>query len=198
MELVTLKQGKAVITAQTIAKFTGNTENAIQKAIKDNLTKLTLLTKDPNWAQRSKSGKSMKWSKITLTEEQVNFILNTTSHTKNITYKDLVRYLETGEGSYDRKTKYLYIIQQHSWYKIGIATNLKSRTSAVQTGSPIKQTLLWSAYIPKAQTLERLLHKKYKLENGLGEWFKLTEKDLDSIKQYVENWKIKEGEEDED
>jgi len=94
MELVTLKQGKAVITVQTIVEASGNTENAVQKAIKDNednLYDLFLVRPESDldsdlkeWLPRSKTGKSIKWAQVVLEEDQAYFLITLLDNTPKV------------------------------------------------------------------------------------------------------------------
>jgi hypothetical protein len=53
--------------------------------------------------------------------------------------------------------------------KFGRATNVKSRFSGVQTGSPVKLTLLGSVFVPGE--VESCIHDYLKDHRSHGEWF---------------------------
>lgn len=73
----------------------------------------------------------------------------------------------------------LYIIRSESFYKIGIARDVDSRLAQLQTGNPIPLTL-WASYTFEAAiTIERALHQKFRACRAVGEWFRLSEKDLE-------------------
>ncbi len=68
--------------------------------------------------------------------------------------------------------------------KIGISSDIASRTACLQTAMPFKLELLgWVAYASAtaARAAERKLHKKLKLKRMEGEWFRLTPKTRDFI-----------------
>lgn len=53
--------------------------------------------------------------------------------------------------------------------KFGRATNVKSRFSSIQTGSPVKLVLLGSVFVPGE--VEPLIHDYLKDHRSHGEWF---------------------------
>lgn len=71
--------------------------------------------------------------------------------------------------------------------KIGLATNVPARVSDMQVGSPSILTLLFMYTTPLAYTVESILHKKYRDKNTHGEWFRLSDVDIEWIKNNVAN-----------
>lgn len=71
---------------------------------------------------------------------------------------------------------YTYIMKSVDLHKIGKAINPQERLKGFQTGNP---------YIELIKTIqgnhERALHQKFKDKRVTGEWFKLTQEDIDSI-----------------
>jgi hypothetical protein len=71
--------------------------------------------------------------------------------------------------------KYIYVIVgTPDTIKIGVATNVKSRLSGIQTGSPVKLKVFHTFKVPaeRAFAIESVVHErlaKYELE---GEWFR--------------------------
>lgn len=79
--------------------------------------------------------------------------------------------------------KYIYLLKEdnNDYFKIGISKNPKSRVKQLQTGSSAKITL-YKAYVTEyASQIEKVLHRRYKSSNVLGEWFNLKESHVDSF-----------------
>ena len=77
---------------------------------------------------------------------------------------------------------FVYIIETQGVYKIGRASNLESRVKKYQTENPYPITLIASAFIFDCVSYEKRLHKKFAHKKLRGEWFKLNDNDLDSLK----------------
>ena len=118
MELVSLKQGKAVITVQTIVEASGNTENAVQKAIKNSeqdLYDLFLVEPESDlksdlreWLPRSKTGKSIKWSQVVLEEDQAYFLITLLDNTDRV-----VEFKKSMIGAFRKmRNEILYLREQ--------------------------------------------------------------------------------------
>ena len=96
----------------------------------------------------------------------------------------------------------VYVIKGAGIYKIGRTTNLKSRFSALQNSSPVGLKMILHLECLDNEGLEEALHKLFASKNSHGEWFALTELDLDflmRLKKVIEvkdfkykgpNWKI--------
>lgn len=65
--------------------------------------------------------------------------------------------------------------------KIGYSTNIKSRMSTLQTSIPVTIKLL--GYICGDITIEKELHKKFRIFKVKGEWFKCTKDIIDFINE---------------
>lgn len=86
----------------------------------------------------------------------------------------------------ETKPGYVYVIQGQDYYKIGYTNQLATRvrTMAVKAPFPLHVRLL----IPTADMvqLEGILHTRFATQRTQGEWFLLTEKDLDILaEQYI-------------
>lgn len=77
---------------------------------------------------------------------------------------------------------YTYIIKSHDLHKIGKAKDVKKRMKEFSTGNPSIELI---------KTIdgdyESYLHKNYKDKRVVGEWFKLTNEDINNIDKLVEN-----------
>lgn len=86
----------------------------------------------------------------------------------------------------------LYIVgvsEKHP-FKIGISTGttITKRVIALQTGHWMDLKVFYeSPVVLDPRKLENTLHKLYKNNHVRGEWFKLTTKDIEIIKSYVES-----------
>lgn len=75
-------------------------------------------------------------------------------------------------------------------FKIGISTGttITKRVTALQTGHWMDLKVFYeSPVLLDPRKLENTLHKLYKNNHVRGEWFKLTTKDIEIIKSYVES-----------
>jgi hypothetical protein len=77
---------------------------------------------------------------------------------------------------------YIYLIRQQNQnlYKIGVSKDPEKRRSALQTGSPIKEEIIYTFKTDYAFKVERVFQNRYKhlqLLEGFdkleGEWFQL-------------------------
>jgi len=92
-------------------------------------------------------------------------------------------------GHSELKRDFIYIIQCKSdYYKIGFATDVRSRISAMQTGNPFRIRLIFSTMLPDPQSLERYLHNNYKNQRVRGEWFRLNHVEVKDIASFVVGW----------
>jgi hypothetical protein len=88
----------------------------------------------------------------------------------------------------------LYIIGpkkklKNSPYKIGIVsgTSIKKRLVALQTGHWLDLEIAYeSPVIPAVRKIEYTLHEKYKTRRIRGEWFKITESDINDIRKQIQ------------
>jgi hypothetical protein len=80
---------------------------------------------------------------------------------------------------------YVYVIGQvgrPEYYKIGKTRNLGKRLSQLQVGSPVKLCIIHSVECSNYSYLEGLLHGRYASKRESGEWFHLTDDELDELK----------------
>lgn len=90
--------------------------------------------------------------------------------------------------------KYIYLLNMEGTdiYKIGVTKQKsKDRIAPLQTGNPFKIIIVDKFETPRANKLEKVLHrfmrsKKYIVEDGLileGEWFKMDLSDVQNFNQ---------------
>lgn len=76
---------------------------------------------------------------------------------------------------------WVYVIKCGDHYKIGMTRNLKSRTSCLGVLLPQKTELVISVESGDYSKTEAELHQKFNDRRVNGEWFALTDDDLDYI-----------------
>lgn len=79
-----------------------------------------------------------------------------------------------------KATRHIYVIGSPSGpFKIGIATNLKGRLSSIQTGSPVKVSVIHVVIVPRedAISVEGHAHKLLHAHRMSGEWFNVSSED---------------------
>ena len=81
---------------------------------------------------------------------------------------------------------YIYIIQSAFGCKIGKAINYMSRFSSIQSSCPIPLKLCKVYHINDPESTEKYIHNKLKDKKIKGEWFKLDDNDIKTIKWYIE------------
>lgn len=69
-------------------------------------------------------------------------------------------------------------------YKIGASKNLTGRMRYFHTNLPFKVYLVHVIETPDPKRLERELHKLFAGKRINGEWFRLSEADIDTFKRY--------------
>ena len=80
-----------------------------------------------------------------------------------------------------RSNPYVYLIGSQGHVKIGIAIDVRSRLSALQTSSPLKLKPLKSWKCLDAVASEKRLHKKFAKFRQSGEWFQLPDYVLQNL-----------------
>jgi hypothetical protein len=81
----------------------------------------------------------------------------------------------------------VYVMESAGRIKIGIAANVKSRLSAVQTGNPNPVTLVWSVAVPDAVLIEMQAHAILSAHRMIGEWFNCTrDQAVEAVRSAIE------------
>jgi hypothetical protein len=86
----------------------------------------------------------------------------------------------------NKKSLYVYLLECQGFYKIGITRNVVERLKACQTGNPFEIKLVYYDFCSRARTVEGILHALFKDKNVRGEWFKLSDKDIYTTQQIIE------------
>jgi predicted GIY-YIG superfamily endonuclease len=75
---------------------------------------------------------------------------------------------------------YVYLIEaENGLVKIGRTEDVERRLSSINSASPICVTLLHSEFVKDAVEMERVLHDRFQSKRMRGEWFRLSESDVD-------------------
>lgn len=80
---------------------------------------------------------------------------------------------------------FVYLIRNSmtNHYKIGITNNVQDRLQHLQTANSAKLELLTSVKTSDPPLLEKELHTKFAVKRLEGEWFKLTNVDVEYVVQ---------------
>lgn len=79
---------------------------------------------------------------------------------------------------------HVYILKAANLYKIGIAVDVERRMKQLSL-SPIPITCTLAVLVDNARKIERQLHLKFDKKREIGEWFLLSDDDLQYIKSYL-------------
>lgn len=78
----------------------------------------------------------------------------------------------------------VYLLKAGPAYKIGIASDVKKRVYELQTGCPYPVEILGQWDHGEAFRLEQQLHSMFASKRLAGEWFALTEQDVETIRDF--------------
>lgn len=78
---------------------------------------------------------------------------------------------------------YIMVSDDGAYYKIGKSISPPRRLKEVSPKMPFGVTLLCAIKTDDMCKLEKTLHRRFKAKRCKGEWFKLTQGDLDAIKR---------------
>lgn len=78
----------------------------------------------------------------------------------------------------------VYVIRAGRYYKIGISEHIRKRLSAIQCHNPIRVLLLFGIKTTpqRRQKTEERLHAHFREKKVRGEWYELSEDDLQWIR----------------
>ena len=83
-------------------------------------------------------------------------------------------------------TGYIYLINCNDLYKIGIAADFETRLADLQTGNPYPLKMILNYQFKNPRAIETVLHDRFENVRVLGEWFRLTDPDIEQIRQVCE------------
>ncbi len=79
----------------------------------------------------------------------------------------------------------VYFVECNSVFKIGTTSDIKSRLNVMQTSNPTPIHLVYTISIPLMRNhreVEKALHTIFENAYVRGEWYKITEQDIERIK----------------
>jgi len=119
-------------------------------------------------------------------DENATVINNTTFSFKPYIYKSIKHreYKVSVKGDFS----FIYLLRNGASTKIGIADNVAKRIKSLQTGNPLPIEEVYSMYTHSARAIEAYLHYTNKDKRLMGEWFNLSEDDVDGIISYLEDY----------
>ena len=79
------------------------------------------------------------------------------------------------------KNKYIYIVKAGKHTKIGITKNLQNRFKEIQTANPYLLELVFTKIVKNSASVEKSIHKEYSNFHILGEWFILSDNQINDI-----------------
>lgn len=89
-----------------------------------------------------------------------------------------------GKGNRKAIAGSVYLIRaENGLYKIGKAKSLKNRLQPFTVHFPMKWELVTSFHANDYSAAEALLHEKYASKRDVGEWFRLSDEDVEYIKR---------------
>jgi len=83
------------------------------------------------------------------------------------------------------KSSYVYIVSVEGFYKIGMTKRLADRMEAFNTSNPYEVKVVTAIPVSNASSIEKKLHLLYAEHNVKGEWFNLTESQVEDIIKYL-------------
>lgn len=94
------------------------------------------------------------------------------------------------EKEYEREhTGFVYLIKLGDSYKIGITKNTKERFKQFEF-MPFDLQIIKTAKVKNYENIETLLHDMYKEKRIKGEWFNLTQDDIQNIIDYLSKLEV--------
>lgn len=94
---------------------------------------------------------------------------------------------EIGEATNEFRTPSVYLLRCNEFYKIGRSGNILSRIEGLQIGNPYPIDLLFFCRTLKDLEVERKLHTHFVTKKVRGEWFQLSERDLEYFYEIITN-----------
>ena len=80
------------------------------------------------------------------------------------------------------RSGFVYVLRGAGYYKIGLSKNVDRRMEQIEPKLPFETELLCTIATDDMHRLESELHKRFADKRASGEWFQLTENDVEYIK----------------
>ena len=103
---------------------------------------------------------------------------------------DKLRLANFARGTDNEQLKpgIVYLIQRGQYFKIGFTHNLPERLKTLRWKSPIRIKLIYYVFADDPLRLEAGYHSYFADKRGQGEWFKLTEADVENFAQLAKGY----------
>ena len=119
-----------------------------------------------------------------LTEQEIDAINQETVRRQR-------EYRQQSWADYSSKSSsnsgYVYLLKAGPYYKIGVSTNVDKRIEQLSTLPPFDIELVHTIYSVDMYALEQDFHNLYADKRKNGEWFELTDSDVEFIKGFKDN-----------
>ena len=165
------------MTTKDIAQAVGKTERGVRNWV----SKLA----EKNDAVAEKASASSPMRPADYTEDEVLAIIEVGMG--NSVYALAKANMEAFEqlrsdDSFKTKEGFVYLARDSSsnYTKIGITTNIASRSSNMRVSNPFVE-IVAAAYSEHPRDLEKALHKIHAAKWVCGEWFDLSQQDIDAV-----------------
>ena len=163
----TIKNGKAVVRSDKVAKVFEKQHKDILERIRRNIEKF----EDIEVGTRRVRGK-----------DEVCFYLSKNDF-------DILKILLSKKRT---KSNIVYLLKADKFYKIGVTnSDITKRVKALQTGNPYKIEIISYIRTQKALNIEHKLHNKFCDKRMVGEWFELDVNDVVFVLEIFEKNKKK-------
>lgn len=86
--------------------------------------------------------------------------------------------------------RYIYVLESNGLFKIGYARYPKRRLASIHCGSPSPVRLVLTIPTDEYMYYEAALHAYFRAKHHHGEWFSLTEADIETIRRSEHDPKI--------
>ncbi len=155
---------------QITTSFSGRVQRKLLKILEDhNLIKVKL-----------KGMPHKRYIKLVMNEENVK-----THFAKGIAAMEKIgEEMKSKEGH--SKKGYVYFLQSKlnpTHIKIGMTRNLRNRINQLKGSLPFKSELIHYIICDHPYEVEQMFHERYKYKEIQGEWFCLTDEDMEDIKR---------------
>jgi RNA polymerase subunit RPABC4/transcription elongation factor Spt4 len=85
---------------------------------------------------------------------------------------------------------YIYLLKMlDAFFKIGLSRNPDHRIIGIGTGLPFTITKIHEFRCPKTNSIESMLHKLFEDKREKGEWFRLSQEDVEWLKSFEDDMK---------
>lgn len=89
------------------------------------------------------------------------------------------------KNSSKSKPRYVYLITDGRFIKIGVSKDVETRLNLLQVGNPKELSIIADYEVEKPAKLEKIIHEHYRDKRTNSEWFKLTKHNIEVIKRYL-------------